>query len=240
MKLHPFVLGSCILTLAAACGSYDDDTSTVLEEEIRQDGQFRVVLTPVNPGVAGEASGTAEFTISGDDFDALVNVDGAPSSVHMQHVYTGRTCPDTREDTNNDGIIDAVEARAVAGGALIPLDSDLRSQSAGDNYPVGVNYDYSERTSLSSMIADLLLPDPNASDSIVKLSPNENLDLEGRTIIVHGVQDATALPGTVQGIDGETPQISLPILCGIITRADTGTGTTTGESGATTGTTTGM
>lgn len=252
MKLKaftPVILGTCMLAFFAACGSDDDDndstTSTPPTEEEQptsQDGQYRAVLTPVNANVAGTAAGTAEFIISGDEFRALVNVSGAPDGEHMQHVHIGTSCAGPQADTNGDGFIDIVEASAASGKALIPLDADLSSQLAGDTFPSGATYDYDQSTSFSILMADLRIPDTNPNDMLTKLGPNDDLNLAGKVVEVHGVPADTTLPATVQSMDGMSPQQTLPILCGVIERVDggtttggTGTGTTTGGTGTTTG-----
>jgi hypothetical protein len=240
-KLTPLVLGTCLLTLVA-CGNDDDDSgggTGTSQPEQQQEGQYRVVLTPVNPSIAGSPTGTGEFNIQGDEFRALMNIDSAPNAQHAQHIHIGKRCAGMEDDTNGDQIIDAVEASAAAGGALIPLDSDLRTQSAGSFNSSGVSYDYNESTSLLAMLAELRLPDLDTSDDLVKLGVDEELNLEGRVVEVHGVPANTVLPATVQGLDDDSPQESLPILCGVIQRVDTGTttgGTTTGTTGTTTGT----
>lgn len=56
-KFTPFVIGTCMLSLVAACGSDDDDsgsgTGADEQQERPQEGQYRVVLSPVNTNVAG-------------------------------------------------------------------------------------------------------------------------------------------------------------------------------------------
>lgn len=242
-RITPLVIGTCMLTFVAACGSDDDDSgsgSRADEQQERQEGQYRVVLSPVNTNIAGEATGTGSFRIEGDEFEATINVDGAPTGIHMQHVHVGTRCATVGDDDNGDGYIDAVEAGNVSGGALIPLDSDLRAQEAGGRYPSGRKYDYNESTSFQAMLADLRLPDADTNDTLVKLGADEDLNLEGKVVEIHGVPASTTLPSTVRGVDGMSPQQSLPILCGVITREDTGsttgdTGTTTGDDGSTTG-----
>lgn len=239
-KLTPLVVGACLLTVVTSCGSDDDDNGssrTPQPEEQQQEGQFRVVLTPVNPGSAGEANGTGDFNITGDDVSAIVNVDGAPDSSHPQNILVGTRCPAASDDTNQDGFIDLREAYVASGNVIVPLDSNLSSQSAGSFNMSGENYDYNESSSYASMLADLQLPDTNTNDFLVKLNPGQQLFLEGKVVMVHGVSADTTLPATVQSDGTATPQATLPILCGVITRTADGstTGTTTGDTGTTTG-----
>ena len=248
-KFTPLLLGTCMLTLVAACGSSDDDDSGTppQQEQNRQEGAFRAELAPLNTNAAPLAvAGTADFLIEADSFEAKVMVTGAPNSTHIQRVHIGTSCPDQTSDANGDGYVDVVEASAIAGGALIPLDSDLVSQSAGGTYPRGAAYNYSETTSLQAMLADLRLPDTDPADSMVKLGADEELNLEGKVLIVHGVPDSVTLPETVVGVDSLTANQTLPIACGVITRVQdetttgsTAGGTTGGATGGTTGETTG-
>lgn len=278
-KLTPLVVGTCMLTLVASCGSDDDDSNSSPQQQTeQQEGTFTGVLVPINTQINDGGSstggtgsgtttgdtgtttgdtgtttgsmnsfaavgGTVSLTRDADTFEATVDATDATSAIHMQHVHAGSRCPTAADDTNGDGYVDAVEASAVSGGALIPLDSDLRTQSAGGVYPSGSNYSYNESTSFAIMLADLQLPDTDTSDSEVKLAAGEELNLGSRVVEIHGVPSSTTLPPTVQGVDGMSPQQSLPIACAVLTRSpdsgsttgETGTGTTTGETGTTTG-----
>ena len=242
-KITPVVMGVCMLTFVAACGSDDDSSSssTPPQQEESQEGQYAVTFSPLNPTVGGTIAGNGNFVISSDIFGANLNVTGARTGTHLQHVYAGRACPTPASDTNGDGFVDFVEANAILGGILIPLDSDLSTQAAGGSFPSGANYVYAETASLSQMLGDLTAVDDNPTDALVKLAPGESLNLEGRVIQIHGVPASTNLPTTVQGAGGATPADVLPIACGVIVRVDGGTttgGTATGGT-ATGGTATG-
>jgi hypothetical protein len=235
-KLTPFFLGTCMLTLVAACGNDDDSDNNPAQQqqEQQQEGEYQVTLTPVNANVAGDATGTGTFSLSGDDFTANLSVSGLPYGTHAQHIHVGTACAGAGADTNGDGYIDAMESTAVSGDALIPLDRDLRAQIAGSGYPSGSTYTYNESASFLTMLADLQLPDTDTGDEVVKLPVGSNLNLEGRVVAIHGIPASTTLPPTVQGMGDMSPQQALPILCGVITRSG---GTTTGTTGTTTGTT---
>jgi hypothetical protein len=152
-KIMPYVLSVGMLSFVAACGSDDDDNNSAgPQQQEAQNVTYRAVLTPVN---GSGATGTAIITRDADEFSADVTMAGAPSTVHMQHIHTGSTCATATNDSNHDGFVDAVEAEAVSGKALIPLDSDLRAQDAGGVYPVGRSYHYHETTSWDTMVADL-------------------------------------------------------------------------------------
>lgn len=285
-KLTPLVVGTCMLTLVASCGSDDDDSSSSSQQEEQQEGIFTGVLTPVNSqivdgGTTGTTTGDTTGTTTGDtgtttgdtgtttgdttgtttgglapyaavggtvsitkiadDFQAMVDATEATAAIHRQFIYSGSRCPTTSDDANGDGFVDAAESIAVTGPALVPLDSDLRSQTAGAVFPAGANYSYDESASYAEMLADLQLPDTNTSDSLGKLGVGEELNVGSRVIVVHGVPATTTLPPTVVGVDSLSPQQSLPIACTVLSFSGSGstTGTTTGDTGTSTGTTTG-
>lgn len=218
-KFTPIVLGVCMLTFVAACGSDDDSSSSATpQQEQTQEGIYEADLLPVpgNEDVAGTISGKARFVHIADSFTATVNVDGAPAAAHIQHVHAGRACPTEAADTNQDTQVDVSEANAVSGLVLIPLDSDISSQASGSNSSTGASYDYTQVTSFSQMLSDLRADDTNPNDIVTKLPQGEELNLEGRVVMIHGVAgDPT-----------------LPIACGVIRRLADG-GVTTG--GASTG-----
>jgi hypothetical protein len=221
-KVTPLLVGACMLTFLGACGSSDDDNSgSSQQEEIpqeQQEGTYRAVLTPVNTSVAGEASGTADFEISSDEFKAMVEMQNAPNSEHLQHVFVGSSCPTEASDANGDGFVDVVEATASTGGILIPLDNDLSAQDAGGTFPSGASFNYQQSTSLLAMLGDLRLPDTNPEDAIVKLGATEELNLEGKVVVIHGVPNSVELPETVLGLGDIDARRTLPIACGVIQR----------------------
>lgn len=217
LRLLP--LGTCFLALVS-CGSYDDDNggSPNPSQQEKQTGTFRATLVPLNSNVSGLITGTAEVIFEGDTFEVKSNIIGAPDATHSQFIYLGSTCPDTSADANQDSFIDGIEVQATAGKRLIPLDDELVAQSTGGNFPSGETYQYSESTSFQAMFAELKLPDDNATDSVAKLGPNDEIDLAGKVVIIHGVPLTTTLPSTVRGVDGDSAQETLPIACGVLVR----------------------
>lgn len=244
--LRLFVL-SLLLVGVVACGSDDDDdddsTPVVMEQEQEADGVFYADLQPANPLVAGAAKGLATLKLSGDDLHVNVLMDDGPSGMHMQHIHLGTAYATMANDTSADGYLDAAEATPVTGPMLVPFDGDLSSQMEGHHdFPSGRRFSYLESTSFTELLTDLWQPDEDPTDAMVKLTPNEMLRLEGKVIEVHGVSSSVDLPETVGSIDGKPAHETLPILCGVITRAlgdGTGTGSEDGTGSETTGTSTG-
>ena len=204
--LLPAVAGVLVM---AAC---DDDDPVAPTTETAT-----ATLSSMN---SESATGTAMFSLTGDQFIARVQVANADSTiVHAQHVHASGVCPPAAADTNSDGFIDVLEGLPFYGAILIPLDGDIATQSAGaTSFPMADadgDYLYADTVSFAAMLSDLTAADPDPSDPIVKLSTS-NLNLDSRTVVIHGVSDTTTLPATVATIAGLTPQQSLPIACGTI------------------------
>src|SRR5690606_23117495 len=103
------------------------------------------------------------------------------------------------------------------GKIIIPLDDDLATQSSG-SFPIGVSYQYNESTSFLEMVSELKMPDDDTTDSVTRLGQNDEIDLDGRVVIIHGVPASATLPMTVRGGDGDTAQETVPIACGALVR----------------------
>ena len=167
------------------------------------------------------ATGTVTFSLTGDEFVARVELEGAdPGVTHSQHVHAAAACPTVAAaDTNSDGFIDVLEGMPSYGGILVPLDGDVSAQAAGSaSYPssdANGDYIYADTVSFTAFMTDLLATDPDPTDAIVKLATN-SLNIEARTVVVLGVADTTTLPATVATLPGLTAQQSLPIACGTI------------------------
>jgi len=241
----PLVLGTCLIA-AVSCGSDDDDSGSGVQapqqEEQNDQGTYNVTFAPLNAGVGGNAaSGTGTITITETNFQVNLNMTGVPARVsHIQSIHASGSCPTAAADVNADGFVDVVEGLPSYGPILIPLDGNLNSQLGGNGSrprsDASGAYNYSRRGTLSRMLDDLRGTDTNTTDVLTKLPEGENLNLENKVIIVHGVPASTDLPDTVASLPNLPSEATLPIACGTITRApsDGGTGTTTGETGTTT------
>lgn len=213
-------LGTCLLTLASCGGDSGGSGSSTSRQEQQLDDQgiYRAVLRPLNSAVAGNTTGTVQITINGDDVVVESNVIGAPAGVkHLQNITTAAACPTS--DTNGDSYIDIAEAQ---GKILIPLDSDLSEQLDGMDFGPIANgsgsYVYRRSTTLSMMLADLRAFDPDPLDPVVKISAEQDLNLAGRVLIVHGVDSSTNLPDTVASTGSLTKEQALPIACAQLVR----------------------
>lgn len=239
-----------ILLSLFSCGNDDEDDAdenTQNEEQQQSEGFFSASLLPVNPVINNEIRSNNRISIVGDEVAVNMEVSGvAPGFSHKQHVHIGRSCPTLADDTNQDGLIDAVEARERTGGVLIPLDADLNGQEGGNNsYPIATSrgsYTYLETASLVSMLSDLTAPDPDPNDELIKLDSGDVLNVEGAVLEIHGIPPSVNLPSTVAALPGETPHQSFPVACGLLrqTASTTSGGTIGGGSiGGTAGGTSG-
>jgi hypothetical protein len=221
-KTYPFVLAAMLFGLFS-CGDDDDgDTTTIIEaprQEEQANGSFIVPLITINTNVVNNVSSINKVTVTGDDVDFNLVVRGVPPQIrHKQGIHIGNSCPSLADDTNQDGFVDSDEVLQKSGGILIPLDSNLSSQSAGSsNYPLANasgEYTYSEKASLEQLNNDLDNVDSNLNDEFVKLPAGQPLNLEGRVLIIYGVPESQILPETVSSFPGDSPQESLPLACG--------------------------
>ncbi len=230
-------LGTSLLALTS-CGNKDNSKSSVVSEvnELQEvPGLYRATISGINTGPAGNSTGVFVLKIEGDEIQAEMHMEGTHAQVvHKQYLRSGTQCPDFSADKNADGIIDIVEAEAVSGMAFMPLDSNLNSQSEGANFPVSRTtgeYHYSETASLNLFMTDLFSPDENLLDAVVKFEAGQDLNLSGRTIMIHGVSDATQLPETVATQNVENAQATLPIACGILRRVENSDPVVIGDGG---------
>lgn len=205
------------MILLLSCGLISFST---LAQEILL-AKFETINTHVN----GTLAGSSTFYKKGDLITVYNRLfAGAPSAWHMQNIYTGNRCPVAEDDTNMDGIIDIKEGNEVLGKILIPLDSDINSQMAGYRvFPVADmygSYFYEKDGSFRALLSDLRKPDPDPFDNIVKLSGDEALQIEGKVVVIHGINETFVhLPETVQSEMDLPAWKTIPIACGILRRA---------------------
>ena len=165
-------------------------------------------------------SGDARITIDNDTDMLTVEIDGQdldPSIVHVQHIHAAAACPTATADVNSDGFVDVVEGLPTYGAILLPLDSDLSNQT-NETFPTASSsgtVTYESSTPYTDLVATLRAS--TATSPLTGLAANENLDVNTRTIVLHGVDISTALPGTVATIAGLPSQTTLPVACATLT-----------------------
>jgi hypothetical protein len=226
-----FVMMAMVLLLTS-CQPKSEDHKANKRQTVTQigididdaiEGQYLAVFETLNPQLTSRITGA--FTFSREkELDELVGdvriTNAGIKVIHAQNVRQGRRCPTMDDDQNYDGIIDALEGEAVYGPILFPLDGDLSTQSSHDGeFPIGDvygNYIYSRVAKFSEFIADLR-SEPT-SEGYLKLKSKEALRIEGRAVVVHGIDQAADLPATVGSTGRASPYHALPIVCGIISK----------------------
>src|SRR5690606_31008313 len=105
----------------------------------------------------------------------------------LAFIHTSPNCPDASNDVNADGRIDYQEALTATGPILIPLDSDLSEQQAGEaliTTDSSGNLNYQQGASLEDLIQDLRGPDTDEDDQLGKLLPDQLLNLSNRVVLL--------------------------------------------------------
>ena len=226
-KSSSILIGAMLLS-AISCGQYGmnefstlnrnmapqyapEDGFPIPEEDTQTAGHFKAGLSTLNGHVEGNRTvGDAKFSIREGKLFVEVSVHGSPVDItHIQHLHSGSKCPDSEADANDDGFIDIQEGMSSFGQDLLKLDSDLTNQLDGtDTFPTADgmgSYLYSQSAELDEVLTE------------------GQLELEGKTIVVHGISEDINLPDTVEGLEGMPVHRSLPIACGVIKMAtDTG------------------
>jgi hypothetical protein len=180
-------------------------------------GDYLVILRPLNNHLAGWIpNGKSELKIDDKTLSIKSWIDDSSAVTHRQFILKGSRCPTLEDDKNKDGVIDIIETVRVSGKILHPLDNNLQVQLGPlDQYPFG-NFSYDQEISLKNLEEDLRQPDSNPDDHVIKLTPKEFLSFENKVMIVLGVSEKTLLPDSIQTLDGVSPQLSIPIVCGLI------------------------
>lgn len=202
-----------LLLVMISCGKDKDDglenerRLTILEEKQPNEGNYRAILRPLNNHLSGYLpTGVAEVYIDGDDFDVLTLLDDDAKVMHIQNVHMGRRCPQISDDKNKDSFIDIKEAMEASGKVLISLDDDLLADKETDNYPKGRGFTYKENVSLKLL------------EEKIYLEKKQNLNLDGRVVIIQGASPSSQLGPTVSGTKGISKELSIPVVCGVLKR----------------------
>lgn len=174
-------------------------------------------LQPVNPTLTDrEVDGVAIIVVRGDSATIAVEAEGLqPGMMHLQHYHgftdgEDATCAPPEADTNNDGVVDLIETREYSGITLVPFHENPTSlQIKSDTYPVAEGDDgriqYLETISLDEL-----------RSALERSKDIDDLSFEDRVVYLHGVDQETELPASVQSL-GEVPaHVTLPVACGEI------------------------
>jgi hypothetical protein len=214
------ILGTALFTLCS-CGMNGDNANSFTSRSLfsTERGFYEAKLSPLNSHLAGDVGGSALLKLKDNLLSVEVKVNGASAQLmHGQKIHLADECPTLVADTNKDGIIDALEGMKSYGPAVIPLDQQLETQFEKETkFPVADfsgDYYYQQSVSILEMMKDLAKNDENPEDSTVKIK--SRFDLEGKQVVVYGIDPLVALPESVSTLDGESKHSTLPIACGTL------------------------
>lgn len=201
-------------------GSGSSESQQEQQEELR--GKYKAVLRPISSTISGWIPyGNAEITVDESNIHISTYLDDDQRVMHLQSIHEGKRCPNIEDDRNKDGVIDAIEAEAVVGKVLVPLDGDITSQKKGEkSYPSGSSFTYKRTAAINDLISDLYMADDNPNDSVKKLTANDPFNLSGKVVLIHGTAATNKVPQTLQTHNGLASNLSVPIVCGIIKRIE--------------------
>lgn len=228
-RIVRMLMVASLVTMVACGDDNEGDTNVIVnpDDEEQQEEQGTYTGQPsivINNRIDNDVRATSRARVDNDNDQVFVDVDcqqAPPNVVHQQIIHIGVRCPGPGDDSNNDGYVDWQETQQVVGSKLLALDGNLSTQEES-GYPRGGRYRYS-RSARISELRDIL-------------PPGENLNLDGRVLVIYGA-NPQPLPATFQ-YDPENPtNISIPITCIVIQKQEGGPTTTGGTVGG--GTTTG-
>lgn len=179
--------------------------------------RYAADIKPVNEGVIGTSVyGKAELIEEGDTLKITIETTGTPPNMmHWSHFHgfpdgkKGRI-PTKAADTNGDGVIDLPELYEVAGQTMVPFDNAPQDINIPhDNYPHSDedgNFKYEFEVPLAPL-----------KKKFMEKFGSEDLQLDTRTVLIHGAPESIELPDTVKGtVKGYGPHTTLPIGVGEI------------------------
>ena len=211
MRKHrqSFTLTLALTLTTLACES-DDDVAI-----------YRASLFQINPQQAMTvASGNAEVVLHEEDNRVEITLlgMGLDGVSHPSFIWSDRGCPTRAADANDDGIVDIAEGRIAYGNILLPLDGDITTQNMEPvTFPFGTAPIYGSSAVLIDVLDAVDGPDTDENDFFVSLELGEDLALDTRTIVVHGVSANTLVARPLAaGMQGLNLPSTVPILCGTL------------------------
>lgn len=179
---------------------------------------YVATLHSMNANVTGhQATGEARFTVDGNALTISITVTNVPPRIeHWQHFHgfkdnRSASCATPAADKNHDGIIDLIETEPASGTTMVPFNADPAAMKIASNtYPkasASGSYQYHKTVSVKAL-----------KEAFAKKFSDQDLDLDRRVVIIHGVPSATKLPASVASLGTIPAQVTLPIACGKIER----------------------
>ena len=183
--------------------------------------RFAATLAALNTQT-GNVTGTAAVEIAGDLMRVTVNATGlaANSSLHLQFIGSGTSCPTIANDTNGDGFVDIQEGLPAYGAFLLALDTTLTSRIVTDSsgFPTSNPIAYLERARLSAV--ENSMRGAPTSEFVANIPINGDFNPAGLAVLITGI-GPVALPTTVATLPGFSVDQSLPVSCGTLSTVTT-------------------
>lgn len=228
----------CPLLLISSCGksssssSSEDSTIPSSTSEINQNeiiqpdgsnvnGTYAAEIWPVNYNLHLKSIGFVGMERNEDKVTTSVYLKYGPKKTKVkQALYTGRRCPNLKDDLNKDAYIDILESQIAIGKITVPFDANINSQMDGyGQFPFvdesGKMF-YTQTASFDLLFQDLKTIDENPEDELIKLEDNDGITLPGRVVLFQGVPENTFIPETVATVEGMGPRESLPVGCAVL------------------------
>jgi hypothetical protein len=177
---------------------------------------YKADITPLNEDISGSRpEATVILELRGENL--IITVEGKnmpPDMMHLIHIHGYRQnmdaeCADLTQDANKDGIVDLIETEAVSGITLIPFHDDPANlEIDSESYP-RADADGTIKYRKEISINDL-------EQALENKYAIAELNLAGRVIYIHGVDQSTQLPESVRSLPDVPAVVTLPIACGKI------------------------
>jgi len=162
-------------------------------------------------------SGRATLIRDGDALRIAVKAEGLATGGHLLLLtgFPGDTparCPTAADDQNDDGLIDALEARDASGDLAIPLAREpLSFEMDPEGFPLAGGRDgkmqYQQLVSFAAL------------EKVVRTKLGlEELALDRMVLIIYGVAEPSGVPRTAGTLPGLPAHQTVPLACGTLSQ----------------------
>jgi len=184
-------------------------TATVAQDDVS--GAVSGTLQPLNAfgeGIAGDVT-----VMPGDGTVTIrLEAEGVSPGMHLAHIHgfavaepQNAACPGPGADTNDDGVVDLIETREVAGVTMIPFtDAPASLSIQSENYPTA-SEDGRLRYDQSVDVSELR--------DAVQAAFGTPLALPQRVVFLHGAPEGADLPDSARSLEGVPAAVTIPIAC---------------------------
>ncbi len=186
-------------------------------------GHFSVKFSPIQNTLIPSGGFKIFFDLS--EFKIFGEIKNLkPGIKHLQAIHVNGECPNELDDLNQDGLVDFSEGFLKFGPQLIPLDGNLSTQIEGIDYgPISDEegkYFYQKSVDSQLLEEDLIAEDDNNFDDIVKLELGDELNLQGRVVVIYNYLNEFLLESNKTFHSFTNDKKIIPIACGMIKKID--------------------